>query len=339
MLQQETNTLIPMHQKLTPRTLVTHHADKEMATNEEGTGRQGAAAIQQITQGQARAQPTAEIADIRAQKHEIFDGRSWAFDIQLTDQTKGTADPNKVSGVLGDYISLQMAYHFNYEAAGISEIEWSDMCRAVFRPRAGNVWTVNVREIFKPLFPACLDKIFFIQDADDQDSKFKLCWKGETTIAPFAPASSDIRWFHFFIPATCLASKPEIKTAIAGKLEEIGIKMKPEEKDFKQTIPAQGKWHVNFELQQGRADMIAENLYKLAKLEIENCGIKTYMSPTFMEKIPQNCPGCYTWLKFNECFCPKKDERKDGYKRAKDGHAAAQRKRRMQAASSSSAAF
>ena len=325
-----------MHQKLTPRTPITHHADKAMADNEEGNGRMQQ---QQIMQGQARAQPATELADIRAQKHEIFDGRSWAFDVLLIDRTKGIADPNNVSGVLGDYISIRIANHFNYEAAGISETEWSDMCRAVFRPRAGNVFTVNVREIFQPLFPECLDKIFFIQDADDQDSKFKLCWKGETTIAPFASSSSDIRWFHFFIPVTCLASKPEIKTMVTGKLEEIGVKALPEEKDFKEINPEQGKWHVNFEIQQGRADMIAENLYKLAKLEIEKCVIKTYMSPLFMEKIPQNCPGCYTWLKFNECFCPKKGERKDSYKRAKDGQAAAQRKRRMQAASSSSAAF
>ena len=78
------------------------------------------------------------------------------------------------------------------------------------------------------------------------------------------------------------------------------MQLKKEEKDFKCTIPHQGKWHANFSIKS--ADMVAENLYKLAKFEVEGCGIKTYMSPLFMRKLPENCTGCYTWLKFNKCF-------------------------------------
>ena len=60
------------------------------------------------------------------------------------------------------------------------------------------------------------------------------------------PSSSDTRWFHLFVPITCLASKPELKTAVAGKLEEIGMTLMPDEKDFKCIKPEIGKYHANF---------------------------------------------------------------------------------------------
>jgi hypothetical protein len=230
-----------------------------------------------------------------------------------------------------------LASSFNFALAGFEEAEWTDLFRAVFRPRAGKVFTVNVRESFAPLFPQCLPKEFYIQDADNHESKFMLRWKGDTATAPFNPSTSDVRWSHLFTPATYLGSKAEFLIAVKGKFEEIGMQLKSEEKDFKCIDSQQGKWHVNFEIKSG--SIVAENLYKLAKFEVEKCAIKTYLSPQFMEKLPENCKKCYAWLKYNECFCPKAEARKDGFKRAKDGQAAAQRKRRMQAASSSSAAF
>ena len=290
-----------------------------------------------ILQGQGQERPGQMIATIQAPGHEIRDGRNYAFDLQLKDQTMGTEDPNNVNGVLADYISIRVANYYNYEAAGITDTEWVGFFRAVYRPRAGKVWTVNVREAFKPLFPYCLPEVIFIQDANKRESKFKLGWKGATTIAPFAPSESDVRWMHLFVPLTCLASKPELKTATTGVLEQCGMELKKEEKDFKCIIPEQGKWQVNFSIKSG--DQVAENLYKLAKFKVEGCGIKSFVSPKFMNKLPENCFGCYTWLKYNECFCEKKRQKKDGYKRAMDGQAAAQRKRRMEAASSSDAAF
>ena len=92
---------------------------------------------------------------------------------------------------------------------------------------------MNVREAFKKWYPKCLPTDMFIMDEDNQDSKFKLNWKGESTIAPSAPSSDDVRWMHFIVPATCLASKPEFQAAIVGLLEEIGMELKKEENDFK----------------------------------------------------------------------------------------------------------
>ena len=269
--------------------------------------------------------------------HEIKDERSHTFDLQLMQQTIGTEDPAKISAVLADYISIMVALQFDYEAAGFTDNEWSDIFRAVYRPRAGKVFTVNVRETFSSLFPHCLPQDIFIQDADNQESKFKLHWKGETVTAPFNPSTSDTRWVHLFTAATYLGSKAEFMIAVKGKFEEVGMTLKSEDRDFKCIDPKQGKWTANFEIKSGNT--VAENLYKLAKFEVEKSSIKTYISPQFMEKLPENCNRCFAWLKFNECFCPKKDVKKDGYKRAKDGEAAAQRKRRFQAASSSSAAF
>ena len=61
-------------------------------------------------------------------------------------QTIGTEDPNKISGVLADYVSIKVALIYNYKAAGITDTEWADMFRAVYRPRAGKhacVWTLE----------------------------------------------------------------------------------------------------------------------------------------------------------------------------------------------------
>ena len=127
------------------------------------------------------------IAKIQAPGHAVKDGRTFAFDLKWLDQTIGTEDPNNINGVLADYISMRVAEYYNYEDAGITDLEWEGMFRAVFRPRAGKVWTVNVREVFKPLFPACLPEHIFIKDANKKESKFKLSWKGETTNAPFNP--------------------------------------------------------------------------------------------------------------------------------------------------------
>ena len=285
-------------------------------------------------------QPRADcIVEITAKKHELIDGRSWAFDLVLLEQTDGTADPASVNAVLGDYIAAISARHFDMEEAGVTEEEWTNLFRAVFRPKAGKVYTVNVRAILKPLFPKCLPNAIFIKDPANPSSKFKLAWKGETTIAPFMQTASDSRWMHLIVPATCLASKPELKIAVTGKLEEIGLTIKTEERDFKCIQPEIGKWHVNFTIKDEKKDDIAENLYKLAKLEVEQVGVKTYISPEFMNKLGENCPGCYVWLRHNPCFCSRKGQNKDAYKRAKDGAAAAQRKRRMEAATSSDAAF
>ena len=286
-----------------------------------------------------QSRTTSPITILTAKKHELIDGRTWAFDLVLIEQTDGTADPASVNGVLGDYMAAISVRHFNINEAGVTEDEWTNLFRAVFRPKAGKVFTVNVREVLKPLFPKCLPEYIFVKDPTKATSKFKLAWKGETTIAPFMSTAPDSRWMHLFVPATCLASKPELKIAITGKLEEVGLTIKPEEKDFNCIQPAIGKWHVNFTINNGMKKDIAENLYKLAKLEVEQIGINTYISPEFMNKLTENCPGCYTWLKFNPCFCPHKGQKKDGYKRAKDGEAAAQRKRRMEAATSSDAAF
>jgi hypothetical protein len=293
--------------------------------------------MQEANGNEARPAAPGTLTISAKKAHEIRDERSTTFDVEWVQQTISTESPGKISAVLADFISIRVALQFDYEAAGFTDNEWSDIFRAVWRPRAGKVFTVNVRESFASLFPRCLPQDIFIQDADNQESKFKLRWKGETVTAPFNPSTSDTRWAHLFTPATYLGSKAEFMIAVKGKFEEVGMHLKTEDRDFKCIDPKEGKWTANFEIKSG--NMVAENLYKLAKFEVEKSGIKTYLSPQFMEKLPENCNRCFTWLKFNECFCPKKDVRKDGYKRAKDGEAAAQRKRRFQAASSSSAAF
>ena len=188
---------------MTPCTYATRAGNEMADHNQEEQG-----AGVNIIQGQRQARPGQMIATVQAPGHEIKDGRTFAFDLQWKDQTIGTEDPNNVNGVLADYISIKVANFYNYEGAGITDTEWIGMFRAVYRPRAGKVWTVNVREAFKPLFPDCLPEDIFIQDADKKDSKFKMCWKGATTTAPFTPSESDVRWMHLFFPATCLASSP-----------------------------------------------------------------------------------------------------------------------------------
>ena len=332
MPQQETNTHTIPHRRITLGTYATR-AGNNMA---DYLQEEQEAEVNTI-QAQRGERVGQMIAKIQAPGHAVKDGRTFAFDLKWLDQTIGTEDPNNINGVLADYISMRVAEYYNYEDAGITDLEWEGMFRAVFRPRAGKVWTVNVREVFKPLFPACLPEHIFIKDANKKESKFKLSWKGETTNAPFNPSESDVTWMHFFFPATCHASLPEKKVATAGLLEQCGMELKKEEKDFHCIIPHQGKYQVNFGITS--ADIVAENLYKLAKFKVEGCGVKTYISPKFMAKLPENCTGCYTWLRFNKCFCDMKGQKKDSYKRAKDGEAAAQRKRRKEAASSSDAAF
>ena len=276
------------------------------------------------------------IMKITAKKHEIIDGARWAFDITLVEQTDGTANPASVNGVVANYIAIMTARHF--DTAQFTDDEWIDQFRATYRPKGGNVWTVNICAVFKPLFPKCLPADIFVMDPENSASKFKGAYRGETVIAPFHPTANDSRWMHLFVPVTCLASRPEIRTAMQGKLEEAGLRLKEEDKDFKLIKPDLGKWHVNFEVR--NVDPVAENLYKLAQLEINGIGMRTYISPQFMEHgLPQNCPRCYTWLRWNTCFCPDKKVKKDGYQRALDGVNAARRKRRIEAATSSDAAF
>ena len=274
---------------------------------------------------------------ITAKKHEIVDGARWAFDLQLVDQKIGTANPASANGVIADYIAATTAKFFN--PGEFTDAEWADQFRATFRPRGGKAWTVNVSAILKPLFPKCLPEFIFVMDPDNRDSKFKATYRGETTVAPFAASSSDVRWLHLFIPTTCLASRPEIRTAIEGKLESVGMTLRPDEKDCHCIKPEIGKWHANFNIKNLQNGSVAENLYKLAQFEIRSIGIRTYMSPQFMEALPQNCPKCYTWTKWDTCFCPEKTTKKDGYRRAQDGANQARRKRRMEAATSSDATF
>ena len=283
-----------------------------------------------------QSRTSSPIPKIVAKKHEIIDGARWAFDITLVEQTDGTANPATVNGVMADYVAIITARHF--DTAQFTDEEWIDQFRATYRPKGGKVWTVNISAIFKPLFPKCLPEEIFVMDPDNSDSKFKGKYRGETIIAPFHPTASDTRWMHLFVPITCLASRPEIRIAFQGKLEEVGLKLKEEDKDFKLIQPDIGKWHANFGVT--RVDPVAENLYKLAQLEINGIGMRTYISPQFMEHgLPQNCPRCYSWLRWNPCFCPDKKAKKDGYQRAKDGVNAARRKRRIEAATSSAAQF
>ena len=43
----------------------------------------------------------------------------------------------------------------------------------------------------------------------------------------------------------------------------------PDEKDFKCIKPEIGKYHANFNIKKSEKGMIAENLYKLAQLKVE----------------------------------------------------------------------
>ena len=105
-----------------------------------------------------------------------MDGRGWAFDLKLEEQTIGTEDPAKVSAVLGDVVSGYIARYFNYQEIGLTETEWANMHRAVYRPRAGKVFTVSIREAFKSYILGCLPPYIFVMDADKKESKFKLSW-------------------------------------------------------------------------------------------------------------------------------------------------------------------
>lgn len=90
-------------------------------------------------QGQRQARPNQMVTAAQAPGHEVKDGRSFGFDLQWMAQTIGTEDPNKINGVLADYISIKVANMYNYKDAGITDTQWADMFRAVYRPLAGKV--------------------------------------------------------------------------------------------------------------------------------------------------------------------------------------------------------
>ena len=82
----------------------------------EGYGQeeQRAEDIQHNMQDQRQARLDQVVPAVQAPGHEIKDGHSWGLDLQWMAQTIGTEDPNKISGVLADYISIKVALIYNY---------------------------------------------------------------------------------------------------------------------------------------------------------------------------------------------------------------------------------
>jgi hypothetical protein len=105
---------------------------------------------------------------IKVKSFELKDDQRWAFDLQLVQQTKGAANPADVNGVLGDYIAKLVARHC--EVDGMDDAEWLTFFRATYRPAAGKVFTINIRETLKPLIPKALPVNIFVQDPSDPDS-------------------------------------------------------------------------------------------------------------------------------------------------------------------------
>ena len=315
---------------------------KNMADERDDTipDQQSAVTTQYSGSGPIRVMPSAIMSraasptqTIKVKSFELKDDQRWAFDLQLVQQTKGAANPSDVNGVLGDYIAKLVARHC--EVDGMDDAEWLTFFRATYRPAAGKVFTINIRETLKPLIPKALPVNIFVQDPADPDSKFKLTFKGETAIVKFNRETPDCCWMHIFIPITVLASEPELQAATGAMLEKIGLALKPEKHDFNLTEAEKGKYHVNFKVGTDR-DIVAENMYRLSKFTIRDIGIHTYVSRQFMALMPENCPKCYVWMRHNACMCSGKGkgQAKTDHKRYKDQEAAAKRKRRAEAATS-----
>ena len=111
------------------------------------------------------------IPRISVKAYELKDGQLWAFDLQLVDQKKGAANPATVNEVLGDAIAKFVARHCNID--GLTDEVFQTYFRALYRPAAGKVFTINIREVFKPLIPKALPDYIFVQDPSDAESKFK----------------------------------------------------------------------------------------------------------------------------------------------------------------------
>lgn len=261
------------------------------------------------------------LTTITTRADAIEDSEKTSFDLRIVDTTDAMADPKDIT--LNVSLTLGALIKKYYE--GEFKDEW---IRAVYRPRAGKVFTVSCASVFQALIPSAFPAYIFIMNETTM-VKYKLEYAGPSTGAPFTVSSPDMNWLHFFVPVTCNASRPMIKERVQAALQSTHLRLNDGPNDFKCIDTEKGKWHANFSMVPGERGLVPENLYRLHAIVMpDKSEIGTWISPELMDKMSQNCPKCYQWLRWNDCNCPKEKSKNSAIKAAKNSDNAERRKRK-----------